>query len=162
MQLSGRNNSVDSHGRLQLWSPPLSRDKFDFHKGRRSGIHVFTTHLIMTFARSLRPAKHNPFVWFVRLWFFCEFSFFQNWAKQGNNDESDIIEELSGIDLQIVIGFPLVVNWRLSTTQALTRYQEVKSRREREIWNPNLKFREEKFKILFSGTRRERDFFAKK
>ena len=34
--------------------------------------------------------------------------------------------------------------------QALTRCQKVKSRREREIWNPHLEFREEKREMLRS------------
>ena len=42
--------------------------------------------------------------------------------------------------------------------QALARCQKVKSRREREIWNPYLEFREEKCRDLFSGTRREQEF----
>ena len=43
--------------------------------------------------------------------------------------------------------------------QALTRCQKVESRREREIWNPYLEFREEKCRDLFSGSRREQEFF---
>ena len=45
--------------------------------------------------------------------------------------------------------------------KALTRCQKVKSRKEREIWNPYLKFREEKCRDLFSGSRREQEFLQK-
>ena len=47
----------------------------------------------------------------------------------------------------------------------MTRCQKVKSRREREIWNPYLEFREEekeKCRDLFSGSRRERECLPKK
>jgi len=48
--------------------------------------------------------------------------------------------------------------------QALTRCQKVKSRREREIWNPNLEFREEKREIsrsVFWFEKRTRTFANK-
>ena len=52
----------------------------------------------------------------------------------------------------------------ITHNQALTRWQKVKSRREREIWNPHLEFREEKREIsrsVFWFEKRTR-IFAKK
>ena len=38
--------------------------------------------------------------------FYVSIFVFENETKCGNNDEAEIIEKLSGMDLQIVIGFP--------------------------------------------------------
>ena len=57
-----------------------------------------------------------------------------------------------------------VPKYSYSTRQALTRCQKVKSRREREIWNPHLEFREEKREMsrsVFWFEKRTR-IFAKK
>ena len=66
--------------------------------------------------------------------------------------------------MMMILMVLMMMMMMMLTMQALTRCQKVKSRREREIWNPHLEFREEKREMsrsVFWFEKRTRTFAKK-